>query len=128
MAAVAGKTSKQAFDCDGHPIHVLKVFAHDLMLLLAGWPLDGDKKTEPEILKAQLDELFAGYPSPRILTGDALFCQRSLARAILDADRDYVRAVKDNQPELHAAARTAFAAATAETASATAREKNAAAW
>ncbi len=128
VAAVDGKTSKQAFDRDGHPIHVLNVFAHELKLALAGWPTDGDKKTEPEVLKAHLDELFAAYPSLRVLTGDAMFCQRPLARAIIEADRDYLLAVKDNQPELHAAAGLAFAAATAETAAATTREKNAAAW
>lgn len=127
-AAVDGKISKQAFDRDGHPIHVLNVFAHDLKLLLAGWPLDGDKKTEPEVLKAHLDELFAAYPSLQVLTGDALFCQRSLARAIIDADRHYILAVKDNQPQLHEATRTAFAAAEATTAAATTREKNAVAW
>lgn len=128
VAAVDGKTSKQAFDRDGHPIHVLNVFAHELKLLPAGWPTDGDKKTEPEVLKAHLDELFAAYPTLRVLTGDALFCQRPLARAIIDAERDYLLGVKDNQPELHEAARTAFVAAVPRTAAATAREKNAARW
>jgi hypothetical protein len=128
VAAVDGKTSKQAFDRDGHPIHVLNVFAHELRLALAGWPVGGAKKTEPDVLKAHLDELFAAYPSLRVLTGDALFCQRPLARAILDADRDYVLAVKDNQPELHEAARTALAAATAGSAAAATREKSAGRW
>lgn len=127
-AAVDGKTSKQAFDRDGHPIHVLNVFAHELKLLLAGWPTDGDKKTEPEVLKAHLDELFTAYPTPRVLTGDAMFCQRPLARAIIDADRDYLLGVKDNQPDLNEVARTAVAAAVPETAAATARGKNAARW
>jgi len=127
-AAVDGKTSKQAFDADGHPIHVLNVFAHDLKLTLADWPVGGGKTTEPEVLKAHLGELFAAYPSLRVLTGDALFCQRPLARAIVGAGRDYVLAIKDNQPDLHEAVRTTFAAATAATAGAVAREKNAAPW
>jgi hypothetical protein len=128
VAAVDGKTSKQARDADGRPIHVLNVFAHGAKLALADWPVGGDKKTEPDVLRAHLDELFAAYPGLGVLTGDALFCQRPLARAIIGAGRDYVLAVKDNQPELHEAARTAFAGATAGTAAATTREKSAGRW
>jgi hypothetical protein len=128
VAAVDGKTSKQAREADGHPIHMLNVFAHGAKLALAGWPVGGDKKTEPDVLRAHLDELFAAYPGLRVLTGDALFCQRPLARAIIDAGRDYVLAIKDNQPDLHEAARTAFAAATADSAAATTREKSAGRW
>lgn len=125
-AAVDGKTSKQAKGDDGDPIHVLNVFAHDAKLCLADWPVGGDKATEPEVLKAHLDELFAAYPTLRVLTGDALFCQRPLAGAIVAAGRDYLLAIKDNQPDLHEAARTAFAEP--GTPAVEAREKNAAAW
>ena len=76
------------------------------------------KATEPEVLKAHLGEWFAAYPALRLLTGDALFCQRPLARLIVEAGRDYLFAVKDNQPDLHEATQTAFADATAETADA----------
>jgi hypothetical protein len=124
-AAVDGKTSKQAHDPAGDPVHVLNVFAHQARVCLADWPVGGGKETEPEVLKAHLDELFATWPALRVLTGDALFCQRPLARAIVGAGRDYVLAVKDNQPDLHETIRTAFAAATADSADATARGKNA---
>ena len=124
-AAVDGKTSKQADDADGDPIHVLNVFAHGANVCLADWPVGDGKDTEPDVLKAHLDELFALWPSLRVLTGDALFCQRPLARAIIEAGRDYVLAVKDNQPDLHETIRTAFADATAESADATVREKSA---
>jgi hypothetical protein len=124
-AAVDGKTSKQALDADGDPVHVLNVFAHRAGACLADWPVGGGKDTEPEVLKAHLDELFAAWPSLRVLTGDALFCQRPLARAIVGAGRDYVLAVKDNQPDLHEAIRTTFAGATPDSADATTREKSA---
>lgn len=123
-AAVDGKTSKQAHDADGDPIHVLNVFAHQAKVCLADWPVGDGKDTEPEVLKAHLDELFALWPSLRVLTGDAIFCQRPLARAIIDAGRDYVMAVKDNQPDLHETIRTAFADATSDSADATVCEKN----
>jgi hypothetical protein len=125
VAAVDGKTSKQADDAPGDPIHVLNVFAHQAHVCLADWPVGDGQGTEPEVLKAHLDELFAEWPSLRVLTGDAAFCQRPLARAIVGAGRDYVLAIKDNQPDLLETARTAFAGATAESADATVREKSA---
>jgi len=124
-AAVDGKTSKQADDAGGDPIHVLNVFAHGANVCLADWPVGDGKDTEPEVLKAHLDELFIAWPSLRVLTGDALFCQRPLARAIIEAGRDYVLVIKDNQPDLLETARTAFADATAESADATVLEKSA---
>jgi hypothetical protein len=125
-AAVDGKTSKQARDADGDPIHVLNVFAHGAKLCLADWPVGDGKATEPEVLKAHLDELCASYPALRVLTGDALFCQRPLAEAIVAAGRDYLLAVKDNQPDLHEAARTAFVAVGEP--AATTRAKSAGRW
>ena len=124
-AAVDGKTSKQADGTDGHPIHVLNVFAHGANVCLADWPVGDGKNTEPDVLKAHLDELFAAWPSLRVLTGDAIFCQRPLARAIIDAGREYVLVIKDNQPDLFETAKTAFADATVESADATVLEKSA---
>lgn len=124
-AAVDGKTSKQADDDSGDPIHVLNVFAHGANVCLADWPVGDGKQTEPEVLKAHLDELFAAWPSLRVLTGDAISCQRPLARAIIESGRDYVLVIKDNQPDLFEAAETAFADATAESADATVLEKSA---
>jgi hypothetical protein len=124
-AAVDGETSKQADDPDGNPVHVLNVFAHGACVCLADWPVGGGKDTEPEVLKAHLDELFAAWPSLRVLTGDALFCQRPPARAITDAGRDYVLAIKDNRPDLHEAVQTALADAAPTSADATVREKSA---
>lgn len=125
-AAVDGKTSKQADDDNGDPIHVLNVFAHRAHVCLADWPVGDGKDTEPDVLKAHLDELFAAWPSLRVLTGDAIFCQRPLAQAIIGAGRDYVLVLKSNQPDLFETACTALAGATAESADATVLEKSAA--
>lgn len=124
-AAVDGKTSKQADGAGGDPIHVLNVFAHRAHVCLADWPVGDGEDTEPEVLKAHLNELFATWPSLQVLTGDALFCQRPLARAIIEAERDYVLAIKDNQPDLLETARTAFAGVTADSADAMVLEKSA---
>ena len=124
-AAVDGKTSNQARDADGDPIHVLNVFAHDARVCLADWPIGDGKETEPEVLNAHRDDLFAARPSLRVLTGDALFCPRPPARAIVGAGRDDVPAVKANPPDRHETIRTAFAAATPASAGATVREKSA---
>jgi predicted transposase YbfD/YdcC len=45
-----------------------------------------------------------------VVTIDAMGCQTKIARAIRDAGADYVLAVKDNQPTLHAALIDAFVA------------------
>jgi hypothetical protein len=125
-AAVDGKTSKQADSDDGDPIHVLNVFAHGAHVCLADWPVGDGKDTEPDVLKAHLDELFAAWPSLRVLTGDAIFGQRPLATAIIESGRDYVLVIKANQPDLFETARTAFADATVDSADATVLEKSAA--
>jgi hypothetical protein len=106
--AADGKTSKQGHDAQGDPVHMLNIFAHQLNLCLAQFPVTGGKPTEPQALTAGLAELIEHYPFLRLFTGDALFCQRPLARVILEADRDFLFAVKDNQPALLEAILTSF--------------------
>lgn len=106
--AVDGKTSKQGHDADGEPIHMLNVFAHELGLCLAQFPVTAGKPTEPQALKHALKELLDHYPFIRLFTGDALFTQRPLAHVLLEADRDFLFAVKGNQPELVEAILTSF--------------------
>jgi hypothetical protein len=122
-AAVDGKTSKQGHDACGDPVHMLNVFAHELGLCLAQFPVTGGKPTEPQALKAALAELTESYPMLRLFTADALFTQRPLARVILEADRDFLFAVKDNQPDLHEAVQASFADAAGRPPDAKAVEK-----
>jgi LmbE family N-acetylglucosaminyl deacetylase len=90
---------------------MLNVFAHELGLCLAQFPVTDGKPTEPQTLKAALAELIDSYPMLRLFTGDALFTQRPLARVILEADRDFLFAVQDNQPDHNEAVQASFAAA-----------------
>ena len=106
--AVDGKTSKQGHDAQGDPVHMLNVFAHDVGLCLAQFPVTDGKPTEPQALKAAMAELIEHYPMIRLFTGDALFTQRPLARVILQEGRDFLFAVKDNQPDLHEAVQASF--------------------
>src|SRR5262249_31578227 len=50
--AVDGKTSKQGRDGEGDPVHMLNVFAHEVGLCLAQFPVTDGKPTEPQALKA----------------------------------------------------------------------------
>jgi predicted transposase YbfD/YdcC len=47
----------------------------------------------------------------KIVTTDAMGCQKAIAEAIVAGGGDYILAVKDNQPTLHAEIQAAFAAA-----------------
>lgn len=107
VAAVDGKTSKQAYTRNG-PLHMVNVFLHEARLTLADWPVGEPQGTEPAVLEARLGRLLESYPALRVLTGDAAYCQRPLARAIIAAGRDYLLAIKENQPELLEATRTAL--------------------
>src|SRR3954454_14073664 len=118
-AAVDGKTSKQGHDAAGDPVHMLNVFAHEVGLCLGQFPVTDGKPTEPQALA----ELTGRYPMLRLFTADALFTQRPLARAILEADRDFLFAVQDNQPDLHEAGRAGFGAVADRPADAKAAEK-----
>jgi hypothetical protein len=111
VVAVDGKTSKQGFDGQDHPIQMLNVFAQDLKACLGQWPLAGDKSTEPEVLKAHLSELFAQYPALRLITGDALYAQRNLAEIIVQFGHDYLFQIKGNQPDILDVAQVCFAQA-----------------
>jgi hypothetical protein len=106
--AVDGKTRKQGHDVHGDPVHMLNVFAHEVGLCLAQFPVTDGKPAEPQALDAARAELIDHDPMLRLFTADALFTRRPLARVILEADRDFLFAVKDNQPDLHEAVRASF--------------------
>lgn len=126
-AAVDGKTCRQGYDAHGDPVQMLNVFVQDVKACLGQWPLEGDKSTEPEALKAHLGELFERYPALRLITGDALYAQRNLAELILASGHDYLFQIKGNQPDILDAAQTCLAQATeAEAAAKTVEKKGAA--
>ncbi len=84
----------------GCPVHALTACTHETGAVLAQEEIVGDaEKAEAELtvaprLIARLD--WRG----RVLTGDALFCQRTLCGQVRDAGGDYLVIVKENQPQL----------------------------
>lgn len=101
-AAVDGKALR------GSEHHVLTVFVGDLRL--AAWQ-EGvpAKENEFSAFVRALDTLFARYPGLRLLTGDAMFCQKEIARKIVLARRDYLLQLKAPHTTDQAIAQEAFA-------------------
>lgn len=103
--ALDGKAHRGRLQYEGPrcPVHLLSAFCQEVGVILAAEPIDhGEDKAEAELTVAptligQLD--WQG----RVLTGDALFCQRSLCQQVLAADGDYLVTVKRNQLTLHRA-------------------------
>jgi predicted transposase YbfD/YdcC len=101
--AIDGKAQRGRlrFAHDGCLVHALSAFCHEPGIVLAHEPIDaaGDKAeaelTVAPALLARID--WRG----RVLTGDALFCQRDLCRQVLASGGDYVLLVKENQGTLH---------------------------
>lgn len=58
--------------------------------------------------KAALDLLKTVILRGRLVSGDAMFCQREICQQIVDSGGDFLFVVKDNQPELKAAIEAEF--------------------
>ncbi len=111
VVAVDGKTAKQGIDDDGHPLHMLNVFVHDLQAVVGQWSTGAEKTNEPTLLRRHLAELLDAYPMLRLFTGDAIFAQRPLAELICGHGRDYLVQVKENQGDALDALQHCFAQA-----------------
>ena len=104
--AIDGKTLRRSHDRRGmkSALHAVCAWSVANHVVLGQQSVD-EKSNEitaiPELL-AQLD--LAGA----IVTIDALGCQKEIAKKIVDGGGDYVLAVKENQPKLHAAIQRHF--------------------
>jgi hypothetical protein len=97
VVAVDGKTAKQGLDENGHPLHMLHVFVHDLQTVIGQWSTGAEKSNEPMVLRRHFEELLAAYPMLRLFTGDALYAQRPLAELMCGHGRDYLLQIEANQ-------------------------------
>ena len=103
--AIDGKTLRASKDGDGRAEHVLSAFCGGLQTILSHEASRGKGLEIPDALKllARLDL------RDRIVTGDAIFCQRAIAQTVVDAGGDYLFPVKNNQKTLRKNIETAFA-------------------
>ena len=109
--ALDGKSARGSFDGLQKAVHLLSLLAHESGLTLAqvAVPNGGEEKTNEH--KAALGLLEGLVLQGRLVTGDAMFCQRDFCQQVIDAGGDYLVFVKDNQPTLLHDIETAFAPA-----------------
>ena len=101
--AIDGKAQRGRlrFGEAGCPVHALSAFCHEQGIVLAHEPITaGAAQAEAELTVAPA--LLARIAwHERVLTGDALFCQRTLCAQVREAGGDYLLLVKANQERLH---------------------------
>jgi predicted transposase YbfD/YdcC len=100
LIAIDGKTARRSFDRKSakNALHLVSAWSVENHLTLGQVAVDA-KSNEitaiPQLL--QILELHGA-----IVTIDAMGCQKEIAHQIVEGGGDYVLAVKDNQPTLHA--------------------------
>lgn len=97
IVAIDGKALRRALNRKGHPKYVVSAWAESNNLVLGQLKVE-EKSNEitavPQLLRVL--EL-AGC----IVTIDAMGCQKKIAKEIIEADADYVLALKGNQETVH---------------------------
>src|SRR5512133_3369136 len=110
IVALDGKALRRALNRDENPKYVVSAWAESNNLVLGQLKVE-DKSNEitavPELLRVL--EL-----SGCIVTIDAMGCQKKIAREIIEADADYVLALKGNQETVHAEVKAFLDSALAE--------------
>jgi hypothetical protein len=98
--ALDGKSARGSFEGLQKAVHLLSLLAHEsgLTLAQAAVPNGGEQKTNEH--KAALRLLEGLVLQGRLITGDAMFCQRDFCQQVIDAGGDYLVFVKENQPTL----------------------------
>lgn len=102
--AMDGKTLCNTLAAHQRNVHLLSLFDQatgGVLSQQAVPPTTNESKTAVDLLKTILLK-------GRLVTGDAMFCQRELCEEIVDSGGDYLFVVKDNQPELKAAVAADF--------------------
>lgn len=102
-----GKSLRGSLAGHDRAVHLLSAMAQRCGLTLRQAEVDG--KTNEH--KAALGLLRGLVLEGRVVTGDAMFCQRDLCRQVVDDGGHYFVVVKENQPELLRDIREAFTGA-----------------
>lgn len=104
--AIDGKTLCGTLSPHQRAVHLLSALDHATGCTLGQTRVDA--KTNEA--KAALTLLRSLVLQGRIVTGDAMFCQREVCQQVLDQGGHYLFVVKDNQPALKEAIAAEFAA------------------
>jgi len=118
LVAIDGKTSRRSHNRKaGHKaLHLVSAFATNSRLVL-GHPSRSpqeavdEKSNEITAIPALVERLDL---EGALVSIDAMGCNPNIAQSILDAKADYLLAVKDNQPTLHADVKSYFETAPSE--------------
>jgi predicted transposase YbfD/YdcC len=106
LVAIDGKTSRRSHDRKNgrKALHLVSAFATTSRLVLGQEAVD-EKSNEITAIPALLKRIDL---HGALVSIDAMGCNPDIAQNILDAKADYLLAVKDNQPTLHADVRSYF--------------------
>jgi predicted transposase YbfD/YdcC len=98
--AIDGKENRRSHNKNKQlgPLHLVSAWATETGVAL-GQVATSDKSNEITAIPVLIDQIDV---TDAIVTIDAMGCQREIAEKIVDAGGDYVLAVKENQPKLHA--------------------------
>jgi predicted transposase YbfD/YdcC len=111
LVAIDGKTSRRTHNhrTGDKALHLVSALATNSRLVL-GQEAVFEKSNEITAIPALIERLdLVGA----LVSIDTMGCQVAIAQSILDAGADYLLAVKDNQPTLHAEIESYFATAPA---------------
>jgi len=99
IIAIDGKTLRRSYQKKGskEPIHMVSAFAARQRLVM-GQVAVAEKSNEIVAIPALLDMMAI---EGAVVTIDAMGCQRSIAKKIIDKKADYIIALKGNQGTLH---------------------------
>jgi predicted transposase YbfD/YdcC len=100
LVAIDGKTSRRSHNrkTGQKALHLVSAFATNSRLVL-GQEAVFEKSNEVTAIPALVERLDL---KGALVSIDAMGCNPTIAQSILDAGADYLLAVKDNQPTLHA--------------------------
>jgi predicted transposase YbfD/YdcC len=106
--ALDGKTLRGSRHGEAPGVHLLAAYAPQVAGVVAQIRVDG--KTNE--YKAALELLGVLPLEGKVVTGDAMFCQKDFCEKVIDEGGDYLVTVKDNQPTLHFEIAALFAEST----------------
>ncbi len=105
--ALDGKTLCGTLQPHQRAVHLLSLLDQRTGCVLSQSRVDGKTNEHKEALQILKTLVLQG----RVITGDAMFCQREVCQEIRDRGGHYFFVVKDNQPTLKAAIAAEFKAA-----------------